>query len=47
MRRGNATQSEFHRLVKRWTHLTAEDFSADPESEVLWAEFDAFEVALV
>lgn len=47
MRLKAAVQSELLRLLKRGTTITANDNVADPESEALWAEFDALEGALV
>jgi len=40
-------QSEFLRLLKRGNQTNANDNVADPESDALWAEFDALEGALV
>lgn len=41
------TQPEFLRLVKRGTHTNAEDNTAAPDSDSLWAEFDALDGAFV
>ena len=47
MRLKAAVQSELLRLLKRGTHTNAEDNTAAPESDALWAEFNALEGALV